>query len=193
MPLAANLTGQLMTEAPTARYWRDHLRNTVQFAEGMARVAEAAADDDHRNRPDGEPAWAWAGGACRNWRRPGCRRCDKGRTIGRRSPRSVGEYYVRGGQIDWRGWDRAVAAAAVAAAELSVSNGRGIGSRSIASLRRSFGGDGERAGGSAASRAAASAVGHAALDGLDEHAVRSRGSAPARRRIWSITRCKARR
>ena len=41
MPLAANLTGQLMTEAPTARYWRDHLRNAVQFAAGMARVAEA--------------------------------------------------------------------------------------------------------------------------------------------------------
>ena len=30
-----------MTEAPTARYWRDHLRNAVQFAAGMARVAEA--------------------------------------------------------------------------------------------------------------------------------------------------------
>ena len=42
VPLAANLTGQLMTEAPTARYWRDHLRNAVQFAAGMARVAEAA-------------------------------------------------------------------------------------------------------------------------------------------------------
>src|SRR5204863_5194205 len=41
VPLAANLTGHLMTEAPTARYWRDHLRNTVQFAAGMKRVAEA--------------------------------------------------------------------------------------------------------------------------------------------------------
>ncbi len=41
VPLAANLTGQLMTEAPTARYWRDHLRNTVQFAAGMACIAEA--------------------------------------------------------------------------------------------------------------------------------------------------------
>lgn len=36
VPLAANLTGQLMTEAlKTARYWRDHLRNAVQFAAGM--------------------------------------------------------------------------------------------------------------------------------------------------------------
>src|SRR5262249_47878803 len=42
LPIAANLTGPLMTAAPTAQYWRDHLRNTVQFAEGMARVAEAA-------------------------------------------------------------------------------------------------------------------------------------------------------
>ena len=56
VPLAANLTGQLMTEAPTPRYWRDHLRNTVRFAEGMARIAEAAPTIDRRDRPDGEPA-----------------------------------------------------------------------------------------------------------------------------------------
>jgi myxalamid-type polyketide synthase MxaB len=41
IPLAANLTGQLMKQAPTARYWRDHLRNAVQFAAGMERIAEA--------------------------------------------------------------------------------------------------------------------------------------------------------
>ena len=39
VPLAANLTGQLMNDAPTARYWRDHLRNAVQFAAGMTRIA----------------------------------------------------------------------------------------------------------------------------------------------------------
>ena len=56
VPLAANLTGQLMTEAPTARYWRDHLRNAVQFAAGMTRIAEARAGDHHRNRPLGQLA-----------------------------------------------------------------------------------------------------------------------------------------
>ncbi len=105
VPLAANLTGQLMTEAPTARYWRDHLRNTVQFAEGMARVAEARPTMiieigptasllgmGRRCVPDLEAAWM-----------PSLRQGqDDWQTISA----SVAEFYVRGGQLDWRGWDR---------------------------------------------------------------------------------------
>ena len=83
VPLAANLTGQLMTEAPTARYWRDHLRNAVQFAAGMTRVAEVAARDHHRNRADGQLARHGTALRAGAWRRPGCRRCAKGRMIGR--------------------------------------------------------------------------------------------------------------
>ena len=86
VPLAANLTGQLMTEAPTARYWRDHLRNTVQFAEDMNRIAEAQADDDHRDRPVGKLARHGPHVACRSWKPRGCRRCAKARTIGPCSP-----------------------------------------------------------------------------------------------------------
>ena len=104
VPLAANLTGQLMTEAPTPRYWRDHLRNTVQFAEGMARVAEASPTMiieigptasllgmGRRCVPQLEAAWL-----------PSLR---QGQDDWQTLPQSVAEYYVRGGQIDWRGWD----------------------------------------------------------------------------------------
>jgi acyl transferase domain-containing protein/thioesterase domain-containing protein/acyl carrier protein len=104
VPLAANLTGRLMTEAPTARYWRDHLRNTVQFAAGMTRVAEAhpaviieigptasLLGMGRRCEPDLAAAWL-----------PSLRQGqDDWQTIAG----SVAEYYVRGGRIDWRGWD----------------------------------------------------------------------------------------
>jgi len=105
VPLAANLTGQLMTEAPTARYWRDHLRNAVQFEAGMKRIAEAAPaiileigpsasllGMGRRCAPKLEAAWL-----------PSLREGqDDWATIAA----SVSEYYVRGGRIDWRGWDR---------------------------------------------------------------------------------------
>ncbi len=104
VPLAANLTGRLMTEAPTPRYWRDHLRNTVRFAEGMARVAEATPSTvieigptasllsmGRRCVPKLETAWL-----------PSLR---QGQDDWQTLASSVGEFYVRGGQIDWRAWD----------------------------------------------------------------------------------------
>ncbi len=105
VPLAANLTGQLMTEAPTARYWRDHLRNAVQFAAGMAHVAETTPaiiieigpsasllGMGRRCEPKFEAAWL-----------PSLR---EGQEDWQVIAASVAEYYVRGGRIDWRGWDR---------------------------------------------------------------------------------------
>jgi myxalamid-type polyketide synthase MxaB len=105
VPLAANLTGRLMAEAPTARYWRDHLRNTVQFADGMERVAEAEPTIllelgpttsllgmGRRCVPQLDAAWL-----------PSLR---QGADDSQALAASVGEFYVRGGQIDWRGWDR---------------------------------------------------------------------------------------
>ncbi len=105
LPLAANLTGQLMTEAPTARYWRDHLRNAVQFAAGMTRVAESRPaiiieigpstsllGMGRRCEPDLAAAWL-----------PSLR---EGQDDWQVITGSVGEYYVRGGRVDWRGWDQ---------------------------------------------------------------------------------------
>ncbi|MEO7404143.1 MAG: acyltransferase domain-containing protein, partial [Burkholderiales bacterium] len=105
VPLAANLTGQLMTEAPTARYWRDHLRNAVQFEAGMARIAEAAPaviieigpstsllGMGRKCEPKLEAAWL-----------PSLREGQDDWTV---IAGSVSEYYVRGARLDWRGWDR---------------------------------------------------------------------------------------
>jgi acyl transferase domain-containing protein/thioesterase domain-containing protein len=105
VPLAANLTGQLLTEAPTARYWRDHLRNAVQFAAGMTRIAESQPaiiieigpsasllGMGRRCEPKLEAAWL-----------PSLR---EGQDDWPAIAASVGEYYVRGGRIDWRGWDQ---------------------------------------------------------------------------------------
>jgi acyl transferase domain-containing protein/thioesterase domain-containing protein/acyl carrier protein len=105
VPFAANLTGELMAEPPTARYWRDHLRNTVQFAADMARVAEAAPaivlemgptasllGMGRRCVPQLDAAWL-----------PSLR---QGQDDWQVLAASVAEYYVRGGQIDWRAWDQ---------------------------------------------------------------------------------------
>ena len=99
------LPAQLMTEAPTARYWRDHLRNAVQFAAGMARVAESRPaiiieigptasllGMGRRCEPDLAAAWL-----------PSLR---EGQDDWQVIAGSVGEYYVRGGRVDWRGWDQ---------------------------------------------------------------------------------------
>ena len=129
VPLAANLTGQLMTEPPTARYWRDHLRNTVQFAAGMTRVAEA------RRRSSSK----WG-------RRPACfgmgRRCEpqleaawlpslrQGQDDWQVIAGSVAEYYVRGGQVDWRA-GISLGRGNDCCCPIIRSSGRGIGSSSI--------------------------------------------------------------
>ena len=84
VPLAANLTGQLMTEAPSPRYWRDHLRNTVRFADGMARIAEAAPTAIIEIGPTA--SLLGMGRRCApGSKRPGCRRSAKDKTIGKRS------------------------------------------------------------------------------------------------------------
>ncbi len=40
IPLVSNLTGTLMTGAPDATYWRNHIRQPVRFAAGMQALAE---------------------------------------------------------------------------------------------------------------------------------------------------------
>ncbi len=46
VPLVSNLTGKVLGpgEAPSPDYWTDHIRQPVQFAQGMARLAEMDCD-----------------------------------------------------------------------------------------------------------------------------------------------------
>ncbi|MBJ6760429.1 polyketide synthase dehydratase domain-containing protein [Myxococcaceae bacterium JPH2] len=41
IPVVSNVTGALMEDAPTARYWRDHARGAVRFANGMQTLRDA--------------------------------------------------------------------------------------------------------------------------------------------------------
>ena len=41
VPLVSNLTGDLLTTAPDAAYWRDHIRRPVRFAAGVQTLAAA--------------------------------------------------------------------------------------------------------------------------------------------------------
>ena len=102
---AANLTGQLLREAPSAKYWRDHLRNAVRFADGMARVVEVEATIIIEMGPTASllgmgrrcfPKWdaAWVPSL-----RPG--KEDWQVICG-----SIGECYCRGVRFDWRAFDR---------------------------------------------------------------------------------------
>ena len=44
IPFVSNLTGAVLTEAPGARYWRNHSRQPVRFAAGMAALFEDGCD-----------------------------------------------------------------------------------------------------------------------------------------------------
>ncbi|MEM9659432.1 MAG: polyketide synthase dehydratase domain-containing protein, partial [Planctomycetota bacterium] len=42
--IVSNVTGEIMKEAPNARYWRNHIRRTVQFAAGMQTLMSRSPD-----------------------------------------------------------------------------------------------------------------------------------------------------
>jgi len=44
VPLISNLTGALQDQAPSARYWRDHCRQAVRFADGVQTLAATGFD-----------------------------------------------------------------------------------------------------------------------------------------------------
>ncbi len=104
LPMASNLTGALMTQAPTARYWRDHLRGTVRFADNLRCLAKRGAS-----------AWIEAGpGAALlgmvkrtlpDDSGPLLASLRKGVPDAQVLASSVAEHYAQGGQVDWRAWD----------------------------------------------------------------------------------------
>ena len=44
VPIVSNVTGTRLVEAPSARYWRDHARQPVRFADGMRTLATLGCD-----------------------------------------------------------------------------------------------------------------------------------------------------
>ena len=105
IPIAANRTGTIVDTASfDAAYWRDHLRNCVEFATGMQQLAEAGVHAmvevgptasllgmGRRCLPDTDLAWV-----------PSLR---KGKGDWDMMAAAVGQLYVLGVQLDWRGFD----------------------------------------------------------------------------------------
>jgi len=101
LPLASNLTGELMTQAPTARYWRDHLRSTVRFADNLTTLASEGA----ASLIEAGPGASLLGMARRTLGQataclPSLRRGGEDRAV---LAGSLAEHYVQGGRVDWRG------------------------------------------------------------------------------------------
>ncbi len=106
--LASNLTGKLLTEPPTARYWRDHVRHAVRFVDGVQCVAESKASV----LLEVGPAASLLGMAKRCL--PECGAATvaslrKGQDADQTMATAVAEMYTAGVKLDWRGRDRSLA------------------------------------------------------------------------------------
>ena len=106
IPLVSNLTGRLIDDEPLdAAYWRRHIRNPVQFAQGMRTLAEQGLHAmlevgptasllgmGRRCLPDLQVLWL-----------PSLR---KGQEDWPSLLASLSELYLLGAKIDWPGFDR---------------------------------------------------------------------------------------
>ena len=102
IPIISNVTGQLYDGAPSAGYWRDHLRGAVRFGDGVQTLADAGAN----LMVEVGPTASLVGMA---------RRCltkheasyiatmRKGTSAAQAAAAASAEFYVAGGQLDWRG------------------------------------------------------------------------------------------
>jgi acyl transferase domain-containing protein/acyl-CoA synthetase (AMP-forming)/AMP-acid ligase II/Zn-dependent alcohol dehydrogenase/NADP-dependent 3-hydroxy acid dehydrogenase YdfG/acyl carrier protein len=107
IPLVSNLTGRLFApgEAPDALYWRSHLRRTVDFAGGIAAMAEAGCSVYIEVGP--HPTLLGLARLClpregQAWL-PSLRRGEVGHDV---LLHSLGEAYVHGVEIDWEAHHR---------------------------------------------------------------------------------------
>ncbi len=106
IPIAANRTGTIVDSAAfDAAYWRDHIRNCVEFATGMLRLEEEGVHAmveigptasllgmGRRCLPNSKSAWI-----------PSLR---KGKNDWEMMAAAVSQLYVLGVNIDWRGFDQ---------------------------------------------------------------------------------------
>lgn len=99
--LVSNLTGQVMTEAPTARYWRDHVRSAVRFVDGVERVAEAKASI----LLEVGPAASLLGMAKRclpDFKAATVASLRKGQGADQTVAAAIADLYVAGAELNWR-------------------------------------------------------------------------------------------
>jgi acyl transferase domain-containing protein len=106
IPIASNVHGRIVgDETATPEYWRQQIRRAVRFVEGVTALDASGADVFIEIGP--KPLLATAGRQCLADRgqlwlpslRPG--RGDWSQLL-----ESLAELYVRGVEIDWRGFDR---------------------------------------------------------------------------------------
>ena len=107
IPLISNLTGEALAqgEIPDARYWRQHIREAVKFADGMHALAEMGCEVFLELGPT--PTLLGMGKACLpkgtgTWL-PSLR---KGKADWECLLDSVGVLYTLGVELDWIGFDR---------------------------------------------------------------------------------------
>lgn len=105
LPLAANLTGGLMAEAPTARYWRDHLRGTVRFFDNANTLLAAGASTLLEMGPGttllGLTKQAIAAKQDASDSQTTLPTLRRGQPEMAMLLASVAQHYVIGGQVDW--------------------------------------------------------------------------------------------
>jgi len=108
IPLVSNLFGQILERGyvPDAAYWQQHVRGAVQFAAGMAAMAE----QDIFLELGPKPTLLGMGRLClqdssASW----LPSLSKGKDDWRVLLNSLGTLYVQGVEIDWDGFDRGYA------------------------------------------------------------------------------------
>ncbi len=107
IPIVSNLTGQVIAagEISNARYWRRHAREAVRFEDGMAALHASGCDAFLEIGP--APVLVGMGRRCEfagapSWL-PSLR---KGRSDWEQMLESLSALYVRGAEVDWRGFDQ---------------------------------------------------------------------------------------
>ena len=106
IPIASNLTGQLLAAEPlTARYWRDHVRSPVLFAQSMQAIANQGVQIMLEVGPTA--SLLGMGKRCLakaelQWL-PSLR---KGQDDAQVLYGSVAELYLSGAKVDWQGFQR---------------------------------------------------------------------------------------
>ncbi|MCC6191127.1 MAG: amino acid adenylation domain-containing protein [Anaerolineales bacterium] len=104
LPLISNVTGQLLTTAPDAPYWRDHVRAPVQFARGMESLAALGIDTFIEIGP--QPVLLGMGRRClQNEEALWLPSLRPGQADWRVLAHSLGLLYTRGAPVDWAGFD----------------------------------------------------------------------------------------